>query len=663
MKADEDDIASIIEGQKQYNIPLFQRAYVWEKKHWQILWNDILDLYYSSREHNHNDNHFFGSFVTMPLKQKNGVKTFLLIDGQQRLTTLFVLLATLRNQAEKNDATKKIGEEIKQYLFNISDDSIKLLPTKLQGDKDCFEQIIRGEECSIAHNRIKDTFLFFTKSVAKESVDLKTLMRIITGALRVVHIELDEGDDPYKIFESLNAKGAELSQADLIRNYFFMKIGDEKPAEDIYDAYWKPMQQKLGDKYLSEYMRHFLMKDSAIIKKNEVYFTLKKRIDGQKTPADVVELLQDLAKFVGYYEKLLYPERERTQRIRERLFRLNQIGFTVAYPFLLNIYEDYSQQRISGNQLTEILNLIENFSVRRSICQLPTYRLNIIFPYLYEKSDKHDDFVEGVKIELSKQQYPSNSQFVDALKNAQLYDKYIKSRQKITLILERVESVENKKSVNVARHKNMTLEHIMPQELTLEWKKHLGEDHQSIHQTFVNTIGNLTLSDQKLAKLDFLQKQKCLKKSNLYLNRYFANLTKWDEEAIRQRAEALATIALKIWPYFGEVQTDFSAHDVKGKKPITVTIVSESSAVSSWRDVMQKTLETIIDIAPEVFDKIIDKFPQYVVWEDKFRSSRQLSNGAYIETNMDARSIYQFCRDVIKLSGLSSSDWQVEWIN
>ncbi|KHD09182.1 hypothetical protein PN36_01180 [Candidatus Thiomargarita nelsonii] len=653
MKAEETDIKSIIEGTKQYVIPLYQRAYVWDKKNWKTFWDDISELC----EPESNETHFFGSFVTMPIEKETEVDEFLLIDGQQRLTTIFVLLATLRDK----EKTLKKEIEGKYFFYDVdNNDSFKLLPTKLQGDRDCFEQIIRAEKCTI-DNRIKECSVFFSQQVAKTKVELKTLKRKIIQALRVVHLKLEKGDDPYKIFESLNAKGAELSQADLIRNHLFMRIS-EKP-EESYDAHWEPMEQKLKGS-LSEYLRHFLMKDSSNVKKNEVYFTLKKRIDGLKTREEVVDLLKDLAKFAAFYEKLLYPDRETNPKIRERLSRLNQIGFTIAYPFLLKIYDDYeSQQSISEDQLTEIIDLLENFSVRRSICKLPTYRLNLIFPSLCKKSSKSSDFVDSVKIELSKKQYPSNLQFFEDFKTAPLYNGGSKARQKTKLILGRLASFENKEPVNVDPSE-ITIEHIMPQKLTPDWEKTLGEDCKKIHETLVNTIGNLTLSERKLEKLAFSERQEILKDSNPGLNGSIAKVEQWDENAIKKRADCLAKIALKIWPYFGKKQTDsdFSSSGMTGKKPIAVIMMGDYHAVSSWRDVMQTTLEILIDIDTKLFDEIIDKFPQYVAWENKFRCSRQLSNGAHIEININAQGIYNLCREVIELSGLSSSDWQVELI-
>jgi len=663
MRADEKAIRSIIEGMKRYKIPLFQRPYVWKRDHWQTLWDDLVDL-----SRGHNDNHFFGSFVTIPEgeDEDSDVREFLLIDGQQRLTSIFILLAALRDKAKARDL-RDIERKIEHiYLFNFSENSdsvnFKLQPTQLQDDRKCFEQIMQGKDCGNVQNQIRQAFDFFIKKLSKSDIELKTIIK----GLRIVHIELSENDDPYKIFESLNATGVELSQADLIRNYFFMKIKNEELVSKNYRDYWEPMEQKLGEN-LSEYIRHYLMKNGRMIKKNEVYFTLKKDND-HLSSMEVINSLKELFNFSIYYEKLLDPNKESNKKISQLLKHLNQIEVTVSYPFLLNIYGDFSSnpQRISEKQFIKILELLENFLIRRFICRIQTRGLNRVFPSLYDKSSGCD--IELLKCELLKQKYPADSQFREEFKTVHLYNKGVESRKKTKFLLTRLEYFNNKEPVNVDEG-NISVEHIMPQKLKEVWKKDLGEDWEKIHADLCHTIGNLTLSgsNSEMANDEFKEKQKILRESNFRLNRYFNDLTQWNEETIRQRVNVLANIALEIWPYFGEVQTDssFSANDMRGKKPVSVTIMGDSYPVSSWRDVMQKTLEIIIavDSDSKIFDKIIEKFPQNISLEKKFRSSRQLSNGSYIETNMDARSIYKFCRDLIKLSGLSDSDWQVEIIS
>jgi len=661
MKANEKGIRSIIEGKKRYKIPLFQRAYVWGKKHWETLWDDLIDL-----SKKNNNKHFFGSLVTVEENVNSGVIEYLLIDGQQRLTTIFILLAALRDKAQKSE--DDLAKEIEyDYLFNgfrNKNVKFKLQPTQVQGDRQCFEKIIQGGELNENNkdNKIRQAFDFFNKALLKEDIDLTA----IVDGLRIVHIELNDNDDPYKIFESLNATGEDLSQADLVRNYFFMKIKDEDLVNRNYKDYWEPMEQKLGDN-LSEYIRHYLLKDNRIVKKNEVYFILKNDCDNLKQSA-IVEKLSDLYKFSIYYEKILDPKKEKNRKISELLSRLNQIEITVSYPFLLNIYGDFSSnpQRISENQFVELLEILENFLIRRFICKIPTHGLNHVFPSLYEKSSRCN--IANLKLELLNQKYPTDFEFSESFKTVHLYNRGVESRQKTKFLLTRLEYFNNKEPVNVD-DRNISIEHIMPQKLTKSWKKSLGSNWEEVHKKLCHTIGNLTLSgtNSEMANSEFKEKQKILRESNFRLNRYFNDLTQWNAESIKQRADSLTEIALEIWSYFGESQTDanLSANDMKGKKPISVTIMGDSYPVSSWRDVMQKTLESVInmDTDSEIFNKILEQFPQNVALEKKFRSYRQLSNGSYIETNVDARNIYRFCRDLVQLAGLSDIDWQVEIIS
>ncbi|BAP55704.1 hypothetical protein THII_1407 [Thioploca ingrica] len=550
MKAGEKNIESIIEGKKQYIIPLFQRSYVWEKEHWQMLWDDLIELYYSK------GNHFLGSFVTTPVVEntEKGPRKFLLIDGQQRLTTIFILLVILRDKAkEKNN---KIKEEIDQtYLFNPfleDEDRYKLLLTDLQGDKECFMHLLENQEIKYKNNLLFKAFNFFKKRFSEEDYDVRPFEKIITNNLQIVHVELNDDEDPYKIFESLNAKGEELSQADLIRNYFFMKINMEKNKKnEFYQQRWKPMQLKLEGN-LSEYFRHFLMRTGKVVKKNEVYSTLKK-LNDRSTPQEIRNYLEESIKFSNYYEELLFPTKRKNRKkdITDRITGLNEIECTAAYPFLLNVYHDYEEKHITEKEFIEILNLLENFLIRRSVCDKTTRYLGAFFPSVYDRAQKEHDFISGVtKQFLQQQEYPNDHEFKESFVNKQLYNNT--AIKKVRFILKKLELFENKEPVDLENSKAITIEHVMPQKLTDGWEKHLGKKCHDIHEKWGNTIGNLTLSgnNSKLSQSEFYQKQKILADSPLKLNKYFINLNKWDEDMIIQRGRSLAEIALKIWPDF-----------------------------------------------------------------------------------------------------------------
>jgi len=275
-----------------------------------------------------------------------------------------------------------------------------------------------------------------------------------------------------------------------------MRIDDEKnekTVQEYYDDYWKPIQQNLDTK-MDDFIRHYFTKDGAVVNKNNVYATFKKRNDVKKQ-TDVVISLKELAKFAKYYEKLIEPVKEKNQELRDRLLRLNQIEVTIIYPLLLSLYADYNSkpQRISEEQFIEVLELLENFLVRRFICKVAPLGLNRIFPHFYGKIFKNNFLdIEGLKVELSKQKYPTDSQFINAFKTAHLYGLTGK-RKKLKMMLGRLENFQNKEPVNVNDSK-ISIEHIMPKKLTPEWEKMLGDDYESIHKTLCHTIGNLTLS-------------------------------------------------------------------------------------------------------------------------------------------------------------------------
>ncbi len=351
MKASETNLQPVIEGTKQYVVPLFQRAYSWDKKEWETLWNDLLELC----EEDEPRDHFIGSMVTMPTDSvPQGVSKFLLIDGQQRLTTIFILLALVRNEA-KSSVGSTLAQEIEETLltnrFKQGEDVWKLLPT--QADRKAFLQLLQTGDTIQQTTRVSKASEFFRRRLrSSEAPDLEILKKVIVDNLVLVSIVLDPDDNPHLIFESLNAKGKPLSQADLIRNYFFMRIHANQQ-QRLYETTWEPIQEQLGDS-LTECIRHFLMKDGALVKRGEVYFALKRGAD-TKSQEEVIDYLREIAKFANYYAKLLRPGEEDSYKLRERIKRLNRLEVTVAYPFLLNVYDDYTIQRISEDEFVTII--------------------------------------------------------------------------------------------------------------------------------------------------------------------------------------------------------------------------------------------------------------------------------------------------------------------
>lgn len=657
MKASETKLQAIIEGTKQYIVPLFQRPYSWDKKEWEMLWNDLIELC----EMENPRTHFMGSMVTMPTSlMPEGIAKYLLIDGQQRLTTIFILLALLRDNAKKNHQ-EELAEEITDTLlvnrYKKGLDYYKLQPT--QADREAFSDIIHSNTKS-SQNKIFLTYKFFERKLKSSNIDGEILKKFISSNISVISIVLDHDDDPYLVFESLNAKGRPLTQSDLIRNYFFMKIPTDEQ-ETIYAQYWEPMQEALSES-LTECIRHYLMKDGTIVKQGDVYYFLKERL----LEGEPLKHLKALTTFAHYYHRLLKPEQETNKNIQQALLRIKRLEVTTSYPFLLNCYDDYSQNRISADDFVAILKVIENFIIRRFVCNVPANTLNKVFPSLYSqiKSTNSTNFVDGLKSVLQTKGYPKDFEFKSRLTDAKLYangDRAIKTR----LMLEAIEQWHNHKEQ--ISFEDANTEHIMPQILTESWKKHLGDDYEFTHELLLHTIGNLTLTkyNSELSNSDFSRKKELFKNSHLEINKYFADLQSWTKEDIEDRSAYLADIALSIWPYFGNDKVIPYEHKrVTGTTPRSMIIIGYSFNVLSWRDVLQQTMNTIIaELEPEKFSLIMQQFPRSVGRDKKkFRETRELTNGTFIEVKRSAKDIQRLCFQVLEAIELSSEDLKVETI-
>ena len=655
MKASETTFQPIIEGTKQYVVPLFQRPYSWTKKEWDVLWDDLVWLC----ENNEPKSHFIGSIVTMPtISVPQGISKYLLIDGQQRLTTIFVLLIVLRDLAKISESGGQLADEIQVTMlvnqFKKDDDFFKLLPTQV--DRDNFKNLIKGDAQKL-NNPLNDCYIYFERKIKQTGLEIGNLAKVITTRLSSVGIVLDFDDNPHLVFESLNAKGRNLTQADLIRNYFFMRIHVDEQ-EKYHLKYWEPMQSALGDE-LTEFVRHYLMKDGSFVKQNEIYFTLKDRI-GQ---SDAIQALRDMSSYSAYYKKIIDPLNEADKNIRSYLSRLNRLEVTTAYPFLLNCYRDYEDGRLAQNDFLETIKVIENFIIRRFVCNIPTNQLNKIFPSLYSQIiiRNSSNFVDGVRQNLQSRDYPKDAEFRQRLVDAKLYGAG-ERLAKTKFILETLETAHDHKESPV--FENLTVEHVMPQTITESWKQHLGDDWQADHELYLNVLGNLTLTayNSELSNAPFLMKKQYLIKSHLELNKYFGQFIAWRKENIEDRSNYLAIKALKVWRYFGDesVQTTTSS-EVTGKIPKSVTILGTKLSVSSWRDVLTATLSTLSELEPELFEKLASEYPRFISKDNtRFIKSRQLNSGYFIEINLSAQNIYRFCVQALETVGLSVEDWIVE---
>jgi uncharacterized protein with ParB-like and HNH nuclease domain len=659
MKASETNFQPIIEGTKQYVVPLFQRAYSWGKKQWGDLWNDLMSLCESEEP----KYHFIGSIVTMPITSvPQGVSKYLLIDGQQRLTTIFILMTLLRDRAQE-DSIRGLPDKIQERMlvnkFEAGNDYFKLLPTQI--DRAAFQRLVMQEQQD-PESTLTQCYAYFKRELSRQPASmLDILASVITSRLSVVSIVLDPDDNPHLVFESLNAKGKQLTQADLIRNHFFMRVHVDQQ-ESIYHTYWEPMQLAL-DENLSEFIRHYLMRDGVFIRQGDIYYVLKGRVRDM----DILGELKKLAVFATYYQHISSPETEPDQQIRHRLTRLNRLDVTTTYPFLLNCYDDYAQGILSQQDFVQVLKILENFVVRRFVCGVPTSQYNKLFPSIYAwvHENHPTDFVAGLCATLQNRDYPRDSEFKQRLVETRLYGSG-ERREKTRFILETLETSYGHKEVVPTT--NLTIEHVLPQTLSDWWRHHLGDEAEQEHELLVHTLGNLTLTayNSELSNASFTEKQQLFGDSHLELNKYFAGLVEWTRESIEMRSEHLAEQALTIWPYFGSSQSSYmptSARTATGKTPKTLILLGERISVDSWRDVHARTMGMLSELEPDTFQQLAVDYPRLISTEPtKMKKSTQLSNGMYVELNLSARRVYQFCTQAIEYAGLPVDSWQVETV-
>ena len=585
MEAHDTDFLELLDGNKQFAVPIFQRRYSWEEKHCEKLWDDVLSLGQSSTS----QYHFIGSIVYIDPKVNNAskVRELQVIDGQQRLTTLTLLLAALSRAVEGQGVDIGITpEELSDYYLNVRrNDKLRYKQLLTQYDKDTLIQLLDGnnqewfrivdqdekgtliqlvEDKELPTNaapRLVENYRLFEAKL--KHADLESVY-VGIQRLRIVDIVLDRPDDnPQLIFESLNSTGLELSEADLIRNYVLM--GQEPSFQKtLYETYWRPMEKRFGDAYTGSFDRfvrdYLTLKTRQIPNIRNVYDSFKvyvqKRINLEMSET-METIIAEISRYSKHYVRIALGKEEDTE-LRDCFADINTLEVTVAFPFLLEVYEDYKQECIQKSELIEILRLVESYVFRRAICDIPTNSLNTTFASrLMPKVDK-SNYLESLKkaflnlVEQSdRYRYPMNSDFKQAFQVKGVYN----NPRRCWYLLRKLENYERRQPHSCV---DQTIEHVIPQNDNLceEWQQELGENWREIQEKYLHKIGNLTLIGWKdnpaLSDLPFKEKQKTkggFCESELHLNRSLCQTKQWNENAILARAKELTEKAIKIWIY------------------------------------------------------------------------------------------------------------------
>lgn len=566
MKATETRLFKFLQKSAQFIIPIYQRQYSWTHSQCEQLFKDIVHAGATNLEA-----HFIGSvvYVERGLYSHSDVPQLLIIDGQQRLTSTTLLIAALTREIQKrqNDGIENIidgtnAKKLKKYyLCNDAEDGelfYKLILTK--ADDEALRNIVDGkvikdEESSL---RVIQNFLLFERKLQNSTVE--QLNHVYSGLqkLMIVDIALDrEKDNPQLIFESLNSTGLDLSQADLIRNYVLMGL-EPKQQNQLYNDYWFPMESDFGHGEYSwlfnQFMRDFLtVKTGKPPRIGDVYDGFKKYASSLET--NIAEIVADVHLHAKFYISFV-RELEQQPKLLEVFKDINAYKVDVAYPLILELYHDYHFQILTLEEFEQCARFIEGYVFRRYICDIPTNSLNKTFA-AFGKSLKKDKYLESFKAELLKltsyRRFPSDDEFKRCLATKDMYN--IRSK---AYWLRRLENFGRKERVIV---EDYTIEHVMPQntDLSVQWREELGEEWQRVQETYLHTIGNLTLTgyNSELSDKPFITKRDMeggFAQSPLKLNQSLSQLGSWNEGQIKNRSGILSSKMTDVWtcPYLEE---------------------------------------------------------------------------------------------------------------
>lgn len=553
MDATKGNIYAILNGNKQFLIPVYQRFYSWELPQCQRLWQDIVDMQKQQKV-----GHFVGSIVNIAEQaMPTGVQKYMIIDGQQRITTLSLLLIALRDYAIKHPEdtsinARRIDNMLLKNEYEDGDEHYKLLLTET--DRDLLVSLVEQKPIKDdTPSRITSNYKFFLDQIEKQEIAPAEVYESI-GKLQIVNITLDRNvDDAQAIFESLNSTGKELSESDLIRNYILMGL-EPQEQKYIYSHLWRPMELLFDydkqDSVMDRFFRDYLtLKQSKIPKIDHIYEVFKSYHLNCEFET-VRELCQDLYDYAEFYTDMVFV-RSKDSVLKVLYKDISDLRMEVSYPFLLKVHMDYKNQVIDLDTLVEIIKMCISYVFRRNVCEIPTNSLNKTFATL-KNEIRQDDYLRSIKaffiLRDDYKQFPDDEMFMADFVTRDVYN--MRNRN---FVLSHLENFKNKAPIII---ENFTIEHIMPQNSNPkdEWKQCLGPNWKEVQKKYLHTIGNLTLTayNSEMSDNAFMVKMDMeggFKESALRLNSYVVMQTTWNEDTIKERAQQLAQKAVLIWEY------------------------------------------------------------------------------------------------------------------
>lgn len=675
MKATEAKLLSFLQKSPQFIIPIYQRTYSWTDKQCRQLWDDILRAGSS-------DNiavHFIGSivYVEQGLSQVTHQAPLLVIDGQQRLTTVSLLIEALaRALGETEPVDGFSAAKLRHYYLSnpleSGDRFFKLLLS--QTDNASLKAVIkRTEQPREPSLRVTQNFALFTELLAEQKGDLAPVCRGL-AKLVVVDIALSrDQDNPQLIFESMNSTGKELSQADLIRNFILMGLEPNLQTR-LYEDYWRLMEQDFGQEaygtQFDSFMRHYLtVRTGDIPREREVYEAFKDySLTKPVREAGIEALVKEIRAFARYFCALALG-REKDSTLNHAFHDLRELKVDVAYPFLLELYHDYVNRTLSAADFTAAVRLVEAYVFRRAICAIPTNSMNKTFA-TFGKALKKERYLESIQAHFlalpSYRRFPADDEFRRDVQTRDLYN--FRSR---SYWLRRLENHGRRERVPVDEY---TIEHILPQnpELSAAWKQALGPEWERVQKRWLHTLGNLTLTGYNADYSDrpYPEKrdmpvapEKGLKQSPLRLNTGLGQLETWNEAAIQARAGRLANQALAVWAAPELDAAILAAYQPTNERAADVYTIDDHPHLltSGLREVFEAFRKEVLALDPCVTEEFMKLYVAYKAetnFVDVVPQAKRLRlsiNMAFAEIN-DPKGL---CKDVTNLGRWGNGDVEI----
>lgn len=666
---------------KRFIIPVYQRNYDWKMEHCKQLYDDLVKIIRQNRK-----SHFFGSIVSVQ-SESGTMEEFLIIDGQQRLTTISLLLLAIyhllssgKMVSRDHQLTDKI---LKKYLideYEPEEKRIKLKPIK--NDQKAFGILFDQDEEYIPDSNLTINYRYFYDRIQHGELDIDELFDAICK-LEVINISLNHEDNPQLIFESLNSTGLNLSEGDKIRNYILMGLPNDQQTK-FYEKYWNRIES-YTDYDVSSFVRDYLsIKQQSTPNMNSVYPTFKKYVEDAEV-ADIEPLLKDLLEYAKRYAFLIKGGHS-DERLNSCIYRLNRLSTSVTRPFLLEVIRLSESGALTADELIEVFHFTESYLFRRAICDLPTNALNKIFLLLHREIIRFDGdeshYVEKFKYALlskrERTRFPSDEEFAECMSTRNIYGMNPKNK---LYLFERLENSETNETKDVWGHLDRgeySIEHIMPQHLTAAWIVSLGDNYEAIHTNWLHRLANLTLTayNSRYSNSPFAEKRDMphgFKDSGLRINQWVGRKEQWGLPELEERDQLLKNTVIGIWPYptsnYHPQKKQMDAIALDEDVILTGRVLSKYSfkgaeqPVASWADMYQQVITMLHSENKAVLTKLavsqdpaVDLSLHFSMSPTSFNSCRQIDTDLYVWTGTDTQYKINNLRKIFAIFDVPESE-------